>query len=437
MDIDNTAKLNRHALRRILITIFCLFIAVGMSVVMLEFYNPSQNNLKALSSVCMDVICIIILIIIIAGFVLDNYGSYRTTRLFALLLLSTIWAVFLDFLNWAFDGALAFENLTFWFTLGSLCMGAILAGLFSLYLYSYMEDAHGLGKMRKAATVCAFLNIVSFVLTFVLAITGTAFEFVDGHYKTGMLYDVVTVIPIISLLFLTGFVMCNVKKVGARDTFAATGYIIFMIIGALIEAMYSIGTTYVSVAIADVFIFVMLQNDVIANEKKNVQKWMKKSNTDELTGLLNRHAYESDLDEFDNNSPGENFVYVSADLNSLKSINDNFGHFAGDEIIVGASDCLKECFGSYGKLYRTGGDEFVALIYADKDKLSKLKIDLGVITQKWKGKHVESLTISCGYVSKKEVNDLTVRQMAILADQRMYKAKAEYYRINGIERRRV
>lgn len=434
MENKKTNKRHRHSIRRIITALFCMLIGICVAVVMFFMYNPSQNALRALSSVCMDVVCIIILFIIIGSFMFGKYDSKRTTRLYGVLLIATIWAIFLDFLNWAFDGNLQFGHLTFWFTVGSLCMGAIIACVFSLYLDSYMEETHELSDMYIRTKICAVLNIVSFVITFVLAISGTAFMYVDGHYETGVLYDVVTVIPILTVLYLTGFVIRNIKKVGSHDVFAATGYIVFMVAGALIEAAYSIGTTYVAVAIADIFIFVTLQNEIIATEKKKVQKWMKRSKTDELTGLYNRYAYEADLAAEENQS--DDFVYVSVDVNSLKNVNDTLGHSAGDELLIGASECLEKCLSQYGKLYRLGGDEFVGLIHANEKDIETIKSNIDELTNAWRGELVDKLSISYGIVMRKEAADMTIKQIAVLADKRMYEAKREYYRAAGVDRRK-
>lgn len=436
MDGLKEIKLNGHIIRRILIALFCMFIVTCVTIVMFYLYVPNQNALGALSSVCMDIICIIILLIIICSFAFGKYSPNHTTRVYALLLVATMWALFLDFLNWAFDGSLQFGHLTFWFTLGSLCMGAILAGIFSLYLYNYMLEMHNLRKMYLSAKVCVILNIISFAVTFLLAITGTAFQFVDGHYETGALYDVVEIAPIFTLLYLTGYVIRYVKKVGVHDAFAAAGYILFMIAGALIESEYRVGTTYVAVTIADIFIFIMLQNEIIAREKRNVQKWMKKSKTDELTGLYNRYAYEDDVNSLEESTVSDDFVYVSVDVNSLKSVNDSYGHGAGDEMLIGAAKCLQRCFGPYGKLYRIGGDEFIALIYIDDTRLNVLKSDIEEYTKEWDGELVHELTLSCGYATRRESKEETIRQLAVLADKRMYEAKNEYYRRTGIERRK-
>lgn len=416
--------------------VYCLLIGIGVAVVMFALYDPTQNRLRALASVSMDVICIIILFILIGSFAFNNYGSNRTTAWFGGLIVATLWALFTDFLNWAFDGSLQFGHMTFWFTVGSLCMGAIIGCVLSLYLASYMEETHNLTGMRKRANICAVVNLISFCITFVLALTGTAFSFVNGHYETGALYDVVTVLPILSVLYLTGYIIRSVKTVGLHDVFAVAGYIVFMVAGALIEAEYSIGTTYVAVTVADIFIFVMLQNEIIALEKRNVEEWMKRSNTDELTGLFNRHAYENDMAMLESGPLDDNLVYVSVDVNSLKNVNDASGHYAGDELIIGAAECLNRCFGSYGRLYRTGGDEFIAIINVDAERLDMLRKDIVELTSKWHGEQVRNLTISCGYASRAESDRITIRQMAVLADRRMYEAKEEYYRRTGIDRRR-
>lgn len=159
------------------------------------------------------------------------------------------------------------------------------------------------------------------------------------------------------------------------------------------------------------------------------------SNTDELTGLLNRHAYESDLRKIKEEGLLENLIYVSADVNGLKIVNDTFGHAAGDELLLGAAECLKRCFGIYGKVYRIGGDEFVAIIYTSIHQLEKIKDTLDETTAAWRGRNSEDLSISCGYVSMIECMDLGIEEMPKIADERMYSVKSAYYKNRGIDRR--
>lgn len=417
----------KSQIRKYAIIIFCALVAAGASYLIFFCYNPERNALGAFSTVCMDIICILLLFVFLLGQGMDSYGLKRTSGLFAELLMATLLAVFFDLVNWSFDGSLAFGTVPFWFTVGSLCMGPVMAGFFAMYICSYMDEVHGLKKMRETALVCMGLNIFSCALSFVLAVIGAAFKFVDGHYEAGELYDVLFIIPFLTLLYLVCVILRYRKTIGSHDVVAVVGYIFLLLAGAVVESIFFIGTTYVSVVIADVFIYVMLQNVIIAREKSNTLIWMERSKLDGLTGLYNRCAYEDDMMRLEKDVPSDAFVYISMDVNALKVVNDSLGHSAGDEIITGAADILKKCFGSYGDLFRTGGDEFVALIYADKIQLAGMLEDFQRLTEAWSGNQVEKLSISYGYIMKSENNSLSVRQMAVLADERMYKRKRAFY----------
>lgn len=435
MDIEGKKIKGRNLAGKLIISAFCILIVAIMAYVLFFDYEPQQNSVNALSSVVMDILCILILVKLTGCIIFGKYELNQTTKLYVALLIATIWALFLDYLNWAYDGSLSFEDITYWYTIGSLCMGSLLACLFTQYLYSYMVRTHDLYELHFVARICAIVDVISFFVTFTLAITRTAFSFVDGHYQVGFLYDIVTLIPILSVIVLTLTAARYVRKVGVHDVLSAVGYFLYMIIGALIEGEFGIGTTYVSMAMANLFIFVMLQNEVISLEKRNVEKWIHKSYTDELTNFFNRHAYENELTLIEGEPLKESFTYVSIDVNGLKSVNDTLGHMAGDELLIGAAECMKQSFGAYGKLFRIGGDEFAALLYTDETQLTNLQSDIHEVSSKWIGKSGQKLTMACGYVTAAE-GQQSVRQMAIIADKRMYEAKAKYYQDNGIERRK-
>lgn len=174
---------------------------------------------------------------------------------------------------------------------------------------------------------------------------------------------------------------------------------------------------------------------VIDDEKKQEERLIKESQTDELTGMLNRHAYEDDIYIHDNIPKEDNFVYVSLDVNGLKIVNDTKGHMAGDELLMGAAECMKTCLGTYGKLYRVGGDEFVAILFCNNQKLQSIFRDFDETIDNWSGLLIDSLSISYGWASKAENAGATVRELSDLADQRMYESKANHYKKAGLDRR--
>jgi diguanylate cyclase (GGDEF)-like protein len=165
----------------------------------------------------------------------------------------------------------------------------------------------------------------------------------------------------------------------------------------------------------------------IDKQKQKEKELLIKSNVDELTGLYNRRAYEDDIAAHNDAATEDNFVFVSLDVNGLKKVNDSLGHVAGDELLVGAANCMKQCFGPYGKIYRTGGDEFAAIIYVNENQLQSIKRNFEVVTSKWAGCLVDGLSVSCGYVTKYEVDTSSVHEIANIADRRMYEEKSAFY----------
>lgn len=437
----NSVSWGQRLERKIFIFIWAL-VTVGVAYVLLVLYKPNQNALGALASVCMDVVCMMVMLCLAGHMAFEKENLSRTSKLFLGLMVASIWALFMDFLNWAFDGSLEFSSLVFIFTMLSLCMGSTLAGILSLYLGYYMNEMYGLKKVFISSRICAVINLFAFILTFTLGVTGQAFTYVNGHYEIGELYDYVTALPILTLIYLTIYTICHIKTIGFHDVIAVVGYIIIMIAGALLESAFRIGTTFVGITVANVYIFVMLQSKYlgrvkqqIEEEKKKTEKWMLKSNLDDMTGFFNRHAYEDEIALLEQNKLQDDFVYVSIDVNGLKIVNDTLGHSAGDELITGASECLKQCFGEYGKIFRTGGDEFVALIYVPSAKLIELKKEIKNITAEWSGTYNKSLNLSLGYVTNHEAENMTLHQVAVLADKRMYADKTRYYQRKGVDRR--
>ncbi len=178
---------------------------------------------------------------------------------------------------------------------------------------------------------------------------------------------------------------------------------------------------------------VMFTTQIIDNEKKKEQEMYANSTIDQLTGSFNRRAYEMDVSNLTVND--SNLVYISADVNGLKVINDTLGHQAGDELLQVATNCMKQCFGPYGKVYRIGGDEFTIIIYATEDELKRILEDFEDVTANCHGKYIDGVSVSYGCVPRKEFPNMTIQDMAKIADDRMYQYKTEFYKKKGVDRR--
>lgn len=182
-----------------------------------------------------------------------------------------------------------------------------------------------------------------------------------------------------------------------------------------------------SAGIVSVLIIKRLANRADSEEKN--------ATTDVMTGFLNRRAYENWLRNCEEQPIHEEFTYVSMDLNGLKRVNDTLGHDAGDELIKGAALCMRESFGSYGDLFRIGGDEFAAIMDIDDQRLQQALDDFQRRTGNWRGGLVDRLSVSCGCARRAEFPEKALADLDKIADIRMYQAKREYYRAAGMDRR--
>lgn len=193
-----------------------------------------------------------------------------------------------------------------------------------------------------------------------------------------------------------------------------------------LTAMVVVG---VYLCLASIFILIMMLRLLRANQERDAQVVI--SNTDELTQCFNRWAYEEDLRRLPIDQP---FVYISMDLNGLKKTNDTLGHVAGDELIRGAASCMEESFGGCGKIYRIGGDEFVAILTKQVQQHAQMEAAFADAVGAWHGTVVEAMTISSGVVSGEENAWTSWEEVAKAADARMYDQKAAYYKKKGGKR---
>lgn len=175
--------------------------------------------------------------------------------------------------------------------------------------------------------------------------------------------------------------------------------------------------------IATIILLIMIARVLRINREKEEQL-LRSSTTDELTRCYNRRAYEQDIKEL---TADKKFLYLTADVNGLKAVNDRLGHAAGDELLCGVAGCMKQSFEDYGKVYRIGGDEFVTILFTNEEQFGIIKQNFDLLVDNWSGDTVPHMSVSCGAVWSDERQWKSVREIAKLADQRMYEKKAKHY----------
>lgn len=157
---------------------------------------------------------------------------------------------------------------------------------------------------------------------------------------------------------------------------------------------------------------------------------------DSLTGLYNRRAYYNQIYEYKNSNQDPSMVLVAMDVNGLKKVNDTYGHAVGDEYICEASRVIQEVLNQYGTVFRTGGDEFMAILHCTVDEANTIDSKINECIKKSKSKWNKEMAIAVGVVCCKDNPDMDMYEIEKMADQRMYENKSAYYRRTGIDRRK-
>ncbi|MDO4329991.1 MAG: sensor domain-containing diguanylate cyclase [Lachnospiraceae bacterium] len=170
---------------------------------------------------------------------------------------------------------------------------------------------------------------------------------------------------------------------------------------------------------------VALSFSITAEQCASYQRLDLMSQTDAMTGLMNRKRYHEVLLEM-KQAPYRSFACVYVDANGLHEINNRLGHLAGDQMLIRTAKALKEKFIS-DPVFRIGGDEFVVLcrnrerqwVYdraeAARSQVKKYGYEMSVGIE-WRNQHIDVMDI---------VNT---------AESRMGLDKQQYYENNGSER---
>jgi diguanylate cyclase (GGDEF)-like protein len=140
--------------------------------------------------------------------------------------------------------------------------------------------------------------------------------------------------------------------------------LIFTIVGLLI-------------ILAFIVVFLVKLINALIKEKTQSELLRQKEHflyTDSLTELHNRNYFDSKIkNSLDSRQYPQTLIV--ADMNNLKTVNDNFGHNMGDELLKQFADALIKCIPEDSIAIRLGGDEFLIIIENTDEESAKRLID--------------------------------------------------------------
>lgn len=167
----------------------------------------------------------------------------------------------------------------------------------------------------------------------------------------------------------------------------------------------------------------------ITNFYKN-RMVLQKSRMDDLTGVYNRRYLKEMYNKLHRNSKrsGDGFCLVVFDIDRLKTINDKYGHLAGDLLLNHFASFIINTKREVDIISRYGGDEFVGLFITNQVLALKAKIQI------WQNKLKEEYFHYDGYdliaqfsfgIAEHDVDGVDFDELMEVADKRMYENKLE------------
>jgi diguanylate cyclase (GGDEF)-like protein len=234
----------------------------------------------------------------------------------------------------------------------------------AMFTYSFVEPGLMHPLLRRVLPYCAAWAIA-------LSLFHAAFPFVARPIQSSAYTAAFA--PVLAIFILS---MIDALRRGSRAArFQAFGYAPMVVVGltrlvtGVVPWLHSTDATllfyigcmcevvFTTLGVAERFVTMKRERDGARNEAELLERL---SETDPLTGLLNRRAIELQFEQLRT----EGFLALAViDIDHFKAINDVSGHSVGDEVLKAVANALQP--GTSVRAYRLGGEEFVLLLRGD------------------------------------------------------------------------
>lgn len=166
-----------------------------------------------------------------------------------------------------------------------------------------------------------------------------------------------------------------------------------------------------------------------SQHEKSISTLRHLADTDALSGLLNRRAFDALGNEAFRNfrQHGRGFAVLVVDIDFFKRVNDTYGHAAGDEVIRAVGATMSQVLRKGDTIARFGGEEFVVLLpEIGHDVIMGVAQDLRRAVETMPISHQGqsvSITVSVGGAYARDT-DRDIQDLIQRADTALYRAKS-------------
>lgn len=364
--------------------------------------------------------------IILMGIILitqrQTIGSTAAQRRFNSLIYTMIAMLAVDAVCWLIDGQqfLFARELNYALETIYYALHVILPYVWALYVeVSLSTDLPAARRRITIATIPLVLFIVALAFNleygFVFTIDAqNVYHRAFGvYFYASLSYAYLIYASIRSLIKARGSAWVDDR----RRCYTMAFFAVMPSLGGLIQLMcYGVSLNWILASLSILLVYIDSLNRQIS--------------TDPLSGLNNRRELSKFLlrETRDRDVPKNGaLTLIMMDVDGFKQINDTYGHFYGDGVLIAVSGILKEsCKNTESFLARYGGDEFCIALPAERgldvyELIARVQMNIS----SWNNSHrdMKPISLSIGYAEWDVQRDASFESLISRADQMMYEVK--------------
>ncbi len=291
--------------------------------------------------------------------------------------------------------------------------GASMLALLILFMYSLF---------KKETTKSFIYTILGILVLFMVAV------FIVPMKTLITLDSIFLVIAISYFIYLLAILIRCIKKNVPGSIFSFIG-IAFILGSVLLDLVLPPGTMVIPIGI---FIFLIFQSLVIAEKYAHIMEQNKILHNvavrDDMTNLYRKDHFNKIITDILNNDDTlaqHSMMFI--DIDNFKSINDDYGHDNGDDVIITIAERILRSLRYSDIACRFGGDEFIVWLHnakIDEAREVALRILENIIQPIEINDDKVNISVSIG-ISFYPTDGQTFEKLTIKCDERMYLAKSK------------
>ncbi|ASF41305.1 GGDEF domain-containing protein [Halobacillus halophilus] len=327
-------------------------------------------------------------------------------RLLKMIMVVAAVAIVFEPLTWIFDGkffngayVLEYSTNFILFLCGPV-LGGLMLSYVDYHLFGNPSRVYRRWFYQHLSVLTLFILLVNLMYPVYFDVDPSSHNYISGDYK-----DLHNALLIGQYIAICVMVVRNRGRISSPVKWIFLIFFALPIVGMFVQLFdKQLYFSWTSIVLVVLMAYTFLEST--ATEQ------------DYLTNLYNRQSYETYLQHLIERERA--FGIVLIDLNDFKHINDEYGHYKGDQVLIEFGRVLVDAFPNQALAARLGGDEFIVLVENGRD-IDTYVSSIHRLLEKSDDPLLQSLSFSYGYQVYQE--GMSMDELYTLVDKKMYNDK--------------